>query len=201
MELLRRIVAGYASEEEDAPGYFQGDTLFTPLQRMRGLPLGNQTSQFFANVYLNRLDQRIEQELQPGAYARYVDDFLLFASDKAGLNAMRTQVSSWLADVRLRLHEGKSRIYRSRDGVSFLGWQIFPWGLRLARSNVVRFRRRLWDLQAEYESGAISWEKLEARIRAWIAHASHGNTFRLREELFDAVVLRRPHRQSGGTMG
>lgn len=190
--LINQIVASYTNEDAAALGYFSGDTLFTPFERRRGLPLGNQTSQFFANVYLNSLDNRIEQQLQPGAYVRYVDDFLLLSGEKTELTAMQQQVSSWLAEVRLRLHAGKSRIYRSCDGVTFLGWRIFPQTLRLARPNVVEFRRRLLEIQAGYQAGSIAWEKVEARVKAWIAHASHGDTYRLREQIFSEFAFSEP---------
>ncbi len=64
--------------------YFPGDSLFTPFERRRGLPIGNQTSQFFANVYLNPLDHFAMRELRPGLYLRYVDDFVLFGRRQAG---------------------------------------------------------------------------------------------------------------------
>jgi hypothetical protein len=76
--------------------YFPGDTLFTPHERRRGLPLGNQTSQFFANVYLNPMDHMIVRNLRPGAYARYVDDFLLFADSKEQLHEMHGQIGEFL---------------------------------------------------------------------------------------------------------
>jgi len=191
LDLAGRILDGFHSSEEESCCYFPGDCLFTPLDRPRGLPLGNQTSQFFANVYLNTMDHLIEQNLQPGSYARYVDDLVLFDNDKEKLNAMRCQISGWLADVRLRFHEGKSRIYRCRDGVTFLGWRIYPDHQRLVRGNVIRFRQTLRELQSGYASGEIQWEQVEARVRAWIAHASHGDTLRLRERLFEEFVFHR----------
>ena len=101
--------------------YFPGDKLFSPLERRRGLPLGTQTSQFFANVYLDPLDQFIRRELKPGSYARYVDDFLLFDSSREALEDMRARIVDLLEGLRLRIHAGKSRVYRSADGVTFLG--------------------------------------------------------------------------------
>jgi len=81
LELAGRIIDG-SNEQEPAEAYFDGDDLFTPYERRRGLPIGNQTSQFFANVYLNPLDHYVLRELRPALYLRYVDDFLLFGDDK-----------------------------------------------------------------------------------------------------------------------
>ena len=118
---------------------FAGDDLFAPWERRRGLPLGNQTSQFFSNVYLNELDHFVLRQVRPRAYARYCDDFLLFHEDKGFLNEARAALESRLDPLRLRLHEGKTRVYRAVDGVTFLGWRIFPDHRRLVRGNVVRF--------------------------------------------------------------
>jgi len=117
----------------------------------RGLPLGNQTSQFFANVYLNGLDQTVDRALRPGLYARYVDDFVLFDDSKTRLGEMRAALTEKLAGLRLEMHEGKSRVYRWADGVTFLGWQIFPGRVRLAKANVTQFARRLRAMGMAHE--------------------------------------------------
>jgi retron-type reverse transcriptase len=183
LELAGRIVAG-SNPQEPVTAYFPGDDLFTPLERRHGLPLGNQTSQFFANVYLNPLDHFVARRLRPPVYTRYVDDFLLFADDKRALGAMRREIAGFLATLRLRLHRGKSRIYRCADGFPFLGWRVFACRARLARPNVVRFRRRMRGMQTACAQGQASAADIQQRIRAWIAHAAHGETWKLREQIF-----------------
>lgn len=185
LHLIDLIVAGY-NPLEDAPHYFPGDTLFTPHERRRGLPLGNQTSQFFANVYLNPMDHMIVRNLRPAAYARYVDDFLLFSDSKEDLHGMHGEIREFLYRYRLTLHSGKSRVYRCRDGFPFLGFRLFPTHARLARPNVVRFRRRLRRLHAAYHAGLIDRETVDQSVRAWIGHAMHGDTWLLREQIFEA---------------
>jgi RNA-directed DNA polymerase len=182
LQLAAKIVES-AEEPESPPRYFEDDDLFSPWERRRGLPLGNQTSQFFANVYLNPLDQFVERQLQPCVYARYADDFVLFGDDKRELHAMRVEIERFLAGLRLRIHPGKSRVYRSCDGISFLGWRLFRERRRLAAGNVKRFRARLREMQAGYRDGDLEIDQISERIRAWIAHAAHGNTYRLREAL------------------
>jgi hypothetical protein len=113
-----------------------------------------------------------------------VDDFLLFHEDRRFLDVARGRVDSRLADLRLQLHSGKSRVYRTTDGITFLGWRVFPDRRRLARRNVVRFRRRLRTLQREYARRAIGWTDVAASLQAWNAHASHGDTWALREQIF-----------------
>ncbi|SPE40807.1 conserved hypothetical protein [Candidatus Sulfopaludibacter sp. SbA3] len=119
LDLAGRIIDGWISRE-DAGSYFPGDDLFTPFSRRRGLPLGNQTSQFFANVYLNPLDHFVVQELRPGCYIRYVDDFVLFAESRRVLDEMKAAVERLLGEFRVAVHPQKSRVYRCGDGIEFL---------------------------------------------------------------------------------
>ncbi len=185
LRLIQLIIAS-SNPQEEALHYFPGDTLFTPHERRRGLPLGNQTSQFFANVYLNPMDHMIVRNLRPGAYARYVDDFLLFSDSQERLHEMHCQIQEFLCRFRLTLHPGKSRIHRCRDGFPFLGFRLFPTHARLLRPNVVRFRRRLRRLHADYHAGIVGMETVRQSVRAWIGHAMHGDTWRLREQIFQA---------------
>ncbi len=189
LELAARIIEGFSPAEEPAVRYFPGDDLFSPFERRRGLPLGNQTSQFFANVYLNSSDRMMDERLKPGLYVRYVDDFLLFDESKARLKEMRTSVVDVLEAVRLEIHPGKSRIYRCVDGVSFLGWRVFPLRTQLARGNYVRFARRMGAMREEFAAGRVKWDDVAQRARAWIAHASHGDTKILRGRLLERFAF------------
>jgi hypothetical protein len=142
-------------------------------------------------VYLNPLDQLVTRVLRPDVYVRYVDDFLLFSDSKERLRDMRARVEDELCRLRLVMHPRKSRVYRTADGITFLGWRIFPERSRLVRGNVVRFRRRLRVLQSKYAEGVMQWDDVSQRVRAWIAHAAHGDTWRLREQLLEQFAFRR----------
>jgi RNA-directed DNA polymerase len=108
LDLAAHIIEGWRPAEEPALVYFENDDLFTPLDRRRGLPLGNQTSQFFANVYLDPLDRWVLQAGRADMYVRYVDDFLVFEDRKTRLAEIRDGIGELLGQLRLRLHEGKS---------------------------------------------------------------------------------------------
>jgi hypothetical protein len=191
LELAAQIVGGWRPPDEPAPVYFPGDDLFSPLLRRRGLPLGNQTSQFFANVYLDPLDQWMSRAARAPRYVRYVDDFLVFGDSKAALAEIARGIGEILSGLRLSLHAGKSRVYRTSDGVPFLGWLIFRGRARLDRRNVARFRRRMRRLQGEFATGTIELDQVQQRVRAWIAHAAHGSTMRMRERLFEQFAFGR----------
>ena len=201
LALSARIIAG-SNPQEEVIQYFPGDNLFTPFERRRGLPLGNQTSQFFANVYLDGLDRLIDEKLRPPIWARYVDDVVLFAGDKRQLRWMREAIEEELSASRLTLHPGKSRIHRCPDGITFLGWRLFPGRARLARDNVLRFGTRMKRLQRDFAAGLIEWKQVEQSVRAWIAHAAFGNTLVLRERQLGRFAFHRGARplRAGGVL-
>ncbi|MGH9719178.1 MAG: hypothetical protein ACRD8O_03125 [Bryobacteraceae bacterium] len=82
-------------------------------------------------------------------------------------------------------------MYRCSEGVTFLGWRLFPNRARLQRGNVIRFRRRMREMQSGYAEGKLAWEDVRQRVRAWIAHAAHGDTWKLRERLFEQFAFGR----------
>ena len=192
LQLIDRILAGGALvHQAEAPVFFDGDDLFATL-RPRGLPIGNLTSQFWANVYLNPLDQFIKRELKCHGYVRYVDDLLLFAPDKATLHAWRAQVIAFAATLRQTLHQNQAAVFPTRTGIPFLGWRVYPDHRRLKRRNGVQFARRLAHLCAQLERGEISLERVGASVNGWLAHVQHGETWGLRRALLSRVVVPRP---------
>jgi retron-type reverse transcriptase len=170
--------------------WFPGDDLMAAL-RSRGLPIGNQTSQFWANVYLNPMDQFIKRELRCRAYLRYCDDFLLFDDDKQQLWAWREAIMDFLVWLRLTLHEKENTVFPVSNGIPFLGWQVFPTHRRLKRRNGVAFARRFRCLAAAYVDGEIDGEQLLTSVQGWVAHAKHGNTYGLRRALVSSCLIPR----------
>jgi len=125
------------------PVYFPDDDLLTPVERQTGLPIGNLTSQFLANLYLDDLDHFLKQELKTRAYLRYVDDLIVLGENKSFLHQVRNAVEEKLADDRLRLHPRKRQIMPVRCGVDVFGYYVFPYSRRLRNDNGHRFARRL----------------------------------------------------------
>jgi RNA-directed DNA polymerase len=188
MGLVDRILesgAGALRDHYDMV-YFPGDDLLSAT-RARGLPIGNLTSQNWANVYLNDLDQFVKHELRCRAYLRYCDDFLLFADEKATLWAWRAEVADKLATLRLTLHQGRAQVYPSKAGIPWLGFRVFPTHRRLRRRNVKAFGRRLRAQRDAYHAGEMTLDEIQRSQQAWVAHARHGNTYRLRRSLFNQV--------------
>jgi RNA-directed DNA polymerase len=177
-------------DEEYEMRWFPGDDLLAPL-RPRGLPIGNLTSQFWANVYLNDLDRFVVRELRCRRYIRYVDDILLFAGDKATLHRWRQALIERLAGLRLVLHEEREGVFPVTEGIPFLGFRVFPDHRRLKRAKGIGFQRRFKALLREYGAGRIDLERLNASVQGWVAHASHGDTYGLRKAILSRPIPRR----------
>ncbi|MFM9048310.1 MAG: RNA-directed DNA polymerase, partial [Cyanobium sp.] len=166
---------------------FPGDTLLTPLERPRGLPIGNLTSQFLANFHLDRFDHRLHRLGGIGAYMRYVDDFALFAAHREALEQARAAIDQELAALRLRLHPIKTQIRRCGDGASFVGFFVRPARVRVRNHNLLRGRRRLRLQIQAVKAGVLSAAEARTRLLSWNAHLAHGHTVRLRRRLFAGV--------------
>jgi RNA-directed DNA polymerase len=193
MALIDQILGSGAGvlASEYTPQWFPGDTLFTPFERERGLPIGNLTSQFWGNVYMHELDTFVAQELRTGAYVRYADDLLLFSNDKAQLHEWREQIDVSLERLRLVLHNRKTHIYPVSTGIPFLGFRLYPTYRRLKRPNVVRFKRRMRRLLAGFASRQIRFDRVQSSVDGWVAHARHGSTYRLRAQLLRGLIIPR----------
>lgn len=192
LDLCRRILAGgdgLLAGQYDMV-HFSGDDLFA-ICRPRGLPIGNLTSQFWANVYLNELDQFVKRTLRCHAYLRYVDDFLLFSDDKAELWAWKSAVREKAASLRLTLHERSSTVYPVNNGIPFLGFRLFADRRRLKARNARAFTRRLAGWRRAYGRGELRLADIATRVRGWVAHACHGDTKALRRAIFRPPFVRR----------
>ena len=183
------LIIDHSNDQENVVQYFPGDDLFTPVSRRKGIPIGNLTSQFFANIYLDALDHYVKDRLRIKRYLRYVDDFCAFHDDKGFLREIRCLVAEFLVGLRQTLNEGKSRVRRAKEGIEFLGFVVFPKQLRLNQTSVRRQRRRIKRLQQEYAAGAIDWQKVKESLQAWNAHACHGTTWRMRRDVFQKAVF------------
>ncbi|MFZ1767686.1 MAG: reverse transcriptase domain-containing protein [Caldilinea sp.] len=169
--------------------YFPGDDLLAAL-RPRGLPIGNLTSQFWANVYLDRLDHFVKRELKCPAYLRYVDDFLLFADDKPTLWAWRRAIIDYLAGLRLTLHEARCHPQPVTEGIPFLGFVVYPDHRLLKRRKGIAYRRRLRVLVGDYRARRIPLARVTASVQGWVNHARYADTYGLRKALLRQALAK-----------
>ncbi|MBI4152336.1 hypothetical protein HY495_01385 [Candidatus Woesearchaeota archaeon] len=154
----------------------------------QGMPLGNLTSQFFANVFLNELDQFVKQQLRAKYYIRYVDDFVIIHQSKDTLINQKAKIDSFLREkLKLTLHPDKSKIIPIKRGVEFLGLKIFFYHKILRRKNLRRFERKLETLFEEYDRREIDYDIVYDFLEGWLAYTKNTNTYKLRKRIMTKV--------------
>ena len=170
----------------------------TQTEHRTGLPIGNLTSQFFANLYLNELDYFIKFDLRISCYLRYMDDFLIFDDNKKTLFEAKAKIRDFLENrLGLKLHEGKTQVYKTKNGIKFLGFRLYSGYRRLASDNVRRFRKRLkrfsgeWKVASGEKKPFTNHSSLATRhcnsVRCWVAHSKYADTKKLRSRLWSGL--------------
>jgi retron-type reverse transcriptase len=158
-----------------------GGNLFDLKAFPLGLPIGNLTSQFWANVYLNPLDHFVKHELRCRGYVRYMDDFLLFGNDRAELRRQGKAVKEKLGELQLEMHPNKYCLLPTRRGVDFCGFVVFADGrVRVRTETARRFQRRHAARLRAVARGEEVVETVTASVRAWIGHVQHAQSWNLR---------------------
>ncbi len=173
----------------DDPSTGSGQGLFAA-NRHRGLPIGNLTSQFWANVYMHPFDNFVTRELSCPAYLRYVDDFVLFGDDKRTLWAWKTALEARLARLRLTIHPG-AHPRPVTEGFPFLGFIIFPEKRRLKRRKGIYYQQKLRRLLDAFARGEIPLEDVTASVQGWANHTRYANTVGLRKAILSGMPIRR----------
>ncbi|MBR9692738.1 hypothetical protein GOV07_02280 [Candidatus Woesearchaeota archaeon] len=150
----------------------------------KGMPLGNWTSQFFANIYLNELDQYIKHQLKAKHYLRYVDDFLIVHTSQTMLRWYLGVIKEYLKKyLLLELHPDKCAIKPLGQGVDLLGFKVFYLYRRVKRRNKRRVFTRLRVLLEDYEQGLIDEVSVKRSLQGWCGYAVQGNSYKLRKML------------------
>lgn len=182
LRLIERVLAsGLDIGTAARTPLFPGDDLLTAL-RPRGLPVGNLTSQFWGNCFLDGLDHFIKRTLHCRGYVRYVDDLLLFDDDRARLWAWQRDTGLYLERLRLRFHAG-AHPRPVGEGIPFLGFVLYPTRRLLKRRRVVAFRRRLGLALEALAEGRAEAFQVAAGVRGWLAHARWGDSRGLRRQV------------------
>lgn len=170
LDLMRSILASWRSSE--APmHWFPGDGLFDPTARARGIPIGNLTSRFLANVVLDPVDHAAKDGFGIRGYARYCDDLVAFADDVDTLRALRERIVRELTRLRLVAHPTKTRIQPTSQGVAFVGFVVHANGVRVEPSRLASTRRRWRKYECERARGALTPLEWSQRCAAWDGHA------------------------------
>ncbi len=149
-----------------------------------GMPLGNLTSQFFANVYLNELDQFVKHTLKVSYYIRYVDDFVILHRSKEKLEEYKKEIGYLLQKrLSLKLHPEKSRIFHLYQGTDFLGLKIYTRHKTIQKKNIRKYEGKLRLLCSQYDKGLIGYDRVYDFLEGWCAYAKNTNSYKLRKRM------------------
>lgn len=197
MALVETIIASGRGvlDQEYEMAWFPGDDLLSAC-RYRGLPIGNLTSQFWSNCYLDPLDHFIKRDLRCKAYLRYVDDFALFSNSRKQLWFWKKSIIEFLSRLRLTLHETSCQVVPTRVGVPWLGFVVYPEYRKLKGRKARYATRRLSNRYDAWQKGGISFGELDASIKGWVNHVRYADTWRLRKTVFRRLAAH----SRGGTV-
>lgn len=163
--------------------------------RDKGMPIGNLTSQLFANIYLNELDYFVKHGLKAKFYIRYMDDFIIFHKSEPVLYRHKRRIGEFLKTIKLEMHEEKSRVYPLHKGAGFLGYRIFYNYKLLKKSNIRTIYNRIEKFKTNYDEKLVSREKIMESLESWMSYARYANTLKLRRNLMKMLnkTLLEPH--------
>ncbi len=160
------------------------DAVRTNLFDRKGVPIGNLTSQIFANIYMNEFDQFVKQELKIKHYARYTDDFILISSDKAYLENLLPPMRDFLkTKLHLELHPKKVTLTTHHRGIDFLGYVILPEHIKMRSKTKRRIPRKLRKSVQLYRRGEISETSLKSTLQSYMGVISHADAYMFGENL------------------
>lgn len=176
LNLLWKIIDGFSS-----------DRTTNPLNK-KGIPIGNLTSQFFSNIYMNELDQFVKHKLMVKYYLRYADDFVLLSQSKEYLENLISPIDQFLREkLDLELHPDKIIFGKFRSGIDFLGYIVFPYHIMPRTKTKKRLLRKIKAKINEFKSGQISEEKMNQTIQSYLGYLGHANTYQFRKELENQI--------------
>jgi RNA-directed DNA polymerase len=174
MLLLKEIIGSFSASQN--------------LFEKKGLPIGNLTSQLFANVYMNEFDQFIKHELKIKYYARYTDDFVIISDSHKDFNKLLSQIKSFLKDqLFLTLHPHKVEVRKYGQGVDFLGYVIFPHHKLLRTKTKKRMVRKLKEKSGDVKEEKIEDSDLKQSLNSYLGLLSHANTHRFSENIKNKI--------------
>ncbi len=154
------------------------------IEKGKGMPLGNLTSQFFANVYLNALDQFVKHKLKAKFYIRYVDNFVILHNIREMLEEYKSKINIFLKEnLKLELHPDKSKIIQLDNGIGFFGVRLFFHHKLVRKKNIGNFEKKFEASKELYFKGIISREKVLGQFEGWLAYISNADTYKYRRHL------------------
>jgi len=149
-----------------------------------GLPLGNVTSQLFANIYLNELDQFVKHNLREKYYLRYCDDFIILGEDEKNLCGLVPVIDDFLqGTLGLQLHPDKIILRKQRQGIDFLGYVVLPHHRVLRTKTKRRIMKKIQRKRDELDNGNISEESFNQGLQSYLGVLKHCNGWKIKQKI------------------
>lgn len=159
-------------------------TKYSNLLESKGVPIGNLTSQLFANVYMNEFDQFMKHKLRVKNYLRYTDDFVVVSNDRNYLESLILLISEFLKEsLTLNLHPNKVTIRKLHQGIDFLGYIVLPHYRQLRAKTKKRILKRIFRRVCEYKQGIIPYATVEQSLQSYLGVLSHADTYAFSNDL------------------
>ncbi len=158
--------------------------------RKKGIPIGNLTSQLFANIYLNELDHYAKEHLYCRYYIRYMDDIVICSEDKHQLHDIRDALQTFLTErLLLTIHPHKVFISPITTGIPFLGYILFPHYIRLRTSTIKRCKRRIKKYVIQLQKNKITTQKIQTSRASWYGYAKHAHAWHISKKIWSHKTL------------
>lgn len=151
---------------------------------MKGLPLGNYTSQMFANIYLNEVDQYAKRSLKCKYYFRYMDDIVILCKNKEQANNRLKKIANYLEENLELTLNSKTRIFKNNQGVNFCGYKINEYRMKIRHTSKCRMKRKLKNYTKLLKKEKIELPEIQRSIAGWLGYAKHADTYFLRKSMF-----------------
>ncbi|MEN1969040.1 reverse transcriptase/maturase family protein [Lentibacillus sp. N15] len=156
-----------------------------------GMPIGNLTSQLFANVYLNEMDQYAKHDMKVRHYIRYMDDIVILHKDKNELKEILIESNLFLQhELHLQINN-KTRIDNTNHGVDFVGKRIWPTHMKLRKETVKNMKSRLKYIQKQFAFGEVSTDEVRSVLSSYLGLMKHTDSHNLRKKILKEFVLTR----------
>ncbi|MBU1557950.1 reverse transcriptase/maturase family protein [Patescibacteria group bacterium] len=169
--LLKEIIGSFSSD-------------FSNLFERKGVPIGNLTSQLFANIYMNEFDHFMKQELKVKNYARYTDDFVIVSNERDYLIDILKPIDNFLyKKLKLTLHPNKISIHKAHNGIDYLGYIVLPYYKLLRTKTKDRIYKGIQRRIKEYKGDRISKKKAKQSLQSYLGALSHADAYKISEDL------------------
>lgn len=156
-----------------------------------GIPIGNYTSQFFANIYLNELDQYIKKDLKIKYYIRYMDDFIIMCQTKEEAKVLKEKINNFIIkNLNLKLNQ-KTNYYPNKMGVNFCGYRIYETHILLRERCKKKINKNIKKWNKLYQQDDFDILKVRSQFNSWLAHSKHADSYKFRNKVLNKLEFKK----------